>query len=304
VANQKLEGISSSIDLFLISHFYFFIQEVLMTKNNFPPLSLAEWRPTLNTLQMYLKVMGKVRRALTPRHKHWWHISLYVNATGLTTSPIPAGAITFEMLLDLTTHKLVIATSSGEQWQKPIYGQSPAAFCDEVLAALAGMGVTPDIDRALFSDATPGVYDKQAVERYWQAISQIDAIFKQFKGELRQETGPVQLWPHHADLALLWFSGRLVPGVDPADEENADEQMNFGFSSGDDSIPNPYFYVTAYPRPDGLTDTPLPAEAYWHTQGFTGAILMYEALVTPGDPKEKLLTFLRAAQQAGAKLMK
>jgi hypothetical protein len=275
-----------------------------MSQNPFPPLSLGEWQPTLNTLQSYAKLLGKVRRALTPRQKHWGHISLYVGATGLTTSPIPAGPINFEMTLDLTVHKLVIVSSRGEQWQKPLSGQSPAAFCEEALAALAGLDIHPEIDRSLFSETSPGAYDRDAVTRYWQALSQIGPIFKQFKGELRQETGPVQLWPHHIDLAVLWFSGRLVPGVDPADEESADEQMNFGFSPGDGGIPNPYFYITAYPRPDGLTDTPLPADAYWHTQGFTGAILMYEALVAASQPKEKLLTFLRTVQQAGANLMR
>jgi len=275
-----------------------------MTQNSFPAIALADWQPTLNTLQIYLKLMGKIRRALTPRHKHWGHISLYAAATGLTTSPIPAGSGSFEMLLDFTAHKLVVATSRGEMWHKPLYGQPAAAFCEETLAALAGMGIRPEIDLTLFGDATPGEYDKPAVERYWQALSQIDVIFKQFKGELRGETSSVQVWPHHLDLAMLWFSGRLVPGVDPADEENADEQMNFGFSPGDQAIPNPYFYITAYPLPAGLTDTPLPAGATWYRQGFTGAILPYEALVTAAGPQETLLNFLRTVQQAGAGLMK
>lgn len=275
-----------------------------MSQPIFPPLPLADWQPTLNTIQNYAKLLGKIRRALTPRQKHWSHVSLRVGVTGAITPPIPAGAKTFEMILDFTTHKLVVNTSLGEQWRQPLTGQSPAALCEATLAALAGLGITPEIDRALFSDATPGVYDKEAVARYWQALPQIDAVFNQFKGELRQETLPVQLWPHHIDLAILWFSGRLVPGVDPANEESADEQMNFGFSLGDEGVPAPYFYITAYPLPAGLTGTPLPADAVWHTQGFTGAVLPYESLLTASDPTEKLLTFLRTVQKAGASLMK
>ena len=275
-----------------------------MSKSSFPSLSTVDWQPTRDTIQIYAQLMGKIRRALTPRQKHWWHISLHVAVTGLTTTQIPAGSMTFEMLLDFTSHQLIITTSRGEQWRKPLRGQSAAAFCDEALAALVTMDIRPDIDRSLFSDTTPRTYEAGAVERFWQALSQIDAIFKQFKGELRQETGPVQLWPHHIDLAMLWFSGRLVPGADPADEENADEQMNFGFSPGDAGIPDPYFYITAYPLPDGLTDTPLPEGAKWQTSGFSGAVLMYESLVEAGDPAEKLLNFLRTVQQAGASLMK
>jgi hypothetical protein len=275
-----------------------------MSENQFPPLPLAAWQPTLKIVQVYAQLLGKVRRALTPRQKHWSHVSLRLNATGLTTTPIPAGVMAFEMGLDFTAHKLVVTTSQGEQWRKPLTGQSPATFCEDALAALDRMGIQPEIDRKLFSDANPGSYDREAVERYWQALVQIDAILKQFKGELREETSPVQLWPHHIDLAVLWFSGRLVPGADPANEDYADEQMNFGFSPGDEAIPDPYFYTTAYPLPEGLTGTPLPDGAYWHTQGFTGAVLKYEILVTAGEPKERLLQYLRTVQRAGASLMK
>jgi hypothetical protein len=276
----------------------------MMTKTFFPPLSLTDLQPTLESLQAYAKFLGKVRRALTPRQKHWYHVSLRVGVNGLTTTPIPAGPVTFEMVLDLIAHKLVITTSRGEQWHKPLQGQSAATFCEEGLSALASLGIEPEIDRTLFEDTTPGRYDGEAAQRYFQALTQIDAVLKQFKGELREETSPVQLWPHHIDLAMLWFSGRRVPGIDPADEENADEQMNFGFAPGDDASPHPYFYITAYPLPAGLIDTALPIDATWHTEGFTGAMLRYESLVNADDPAEKLLTFLRTVQQAGASLMK
>jgi hypothetical protein len=80
--------------------------------------------------------------------------------------------------------------------------------------------------------------------------------------------------------------------------------MNFGFAPSNNVILNPYFYSTAYPMPDGLVSTALPAEASWHTDSFTGALMMYEALVDAGDPAEKLLEFLRTVQQTGASLMK
>lgn len=275
-----------------------------MSNNIFPPLLSAELKATLLTLQNYAKLIGKVRRAYAPRQKHWFHVSLRINATGLTTTAIPAGSQALELQLDLTAHRLVITTSRGQRWEMPLSGQSLARFRDEVLGVLRLMDFEPEIDHNLLDDDTPSRYERVAVERYWLALSQIDAIFKQFRGELRRETGPVQLWPHHLDLALLWFSGRLVPGQDPANEEYADEQMNFGFSPGDDGIPAPYFYATAYPTPADLTETPLPGDAYWHTGGFIGAVLPYQALVEANNPSELLLAYLRTVQQAGASLMK
>jgi Family of unknown function (DUF5996) len=270
----------------------------------FATLPLDEWRPTRDTIHGYARVLGQIRRVLSPRQRHWGHVSLSVAAAGLTTTPIPAGPITFDLLLDFTLHGLVITTSRGERWCKPLRGQSAAALYEETLAALGVIGAHPSVDASLFSNNVPGAYDVRAVEKYWQVLSQLDGILKRFKGELRGETSSVQLWPHHFDLAMLWFSGRHVPGVDPEHEDDADEQMNFGFTTGDETIPEPYFYVTAYPLPGDLFNEPLPDGAVWHSQGWQGAVMRYAVLAGSDDPEEKLLSFLRVVQQAGARLMK
>jgi hypothetical protein len=267
-----------------------------------PPLPLTGWRPTRDTVHGYARLLGKLRAAYTPPHKHWWHVSLRAAATGLTTTQIPAPGRTFELLLDLVRHELVISTD-GERRALPLRGQSLAAFSDETLTALARLGIEPPIDRAPFRDDTPGSYDADAAARFWQALAEIDAVFKRFKAGVRGTTGPVQLFPHHFDLSMNWFSGRRVPGVDPDDAENADEQMNFGFSTGDDGIPEPYFYITAYPAPAELFRTALPKDSYWHSASFQGAVLPYEAVRRSANPADKILEFLQTVQQAGERLM-
>ena len=52
-------------------------------------LRLAEWRPTRDTLHQFARIIGGIRRAHSPRSKHWPHITLYVSARGLTTTPFP-----------------------------------------------------------------------------------------------------------------------------------------------------------------------------------------------------------------------
>ena len=100
------------------------------------------------------------------------------------------------------------------------------------------------------------------------------------------------------------FSGRLVPGQDPDVPDSADEQMNFGFSTGDEVIPEPYVYITAYPLPEGLSKASLPEGAYWHTDSWQGAVFKYEQLVNAEKPYEMLLNFLTGVYQSGADLMK
>jgi hypothetical protein len=156
--------------------------------------------------------------------------------------------------------------------------------------------------RSRFTDDTPLAYDFDAVDRYRRSINWIAGILAAFKGRLREGTSPVEVFPHHFDLAMNWFSGRLVPGVDPNDEESADEQMNFGFVTGDDSIDNADFYVTAYHQPEGWTDLDLPDGAYWQTGGWTGAILPYAALIESREPGDELLAFMQTVHAHGAAL--
>lgn len=278
-----------------------------MAHSRFPALNFADWRPTHDTLHRYARVLGRIRRTLTPYQRHWSHITLRVAADGLTTTEIPipdGGGSTFEMLLHLREHRLVIQMSGQEWWDTPLRGQSATELGDAALSALADLGIRVTMERSQWANDEPGVYDQAAVETYCQALFSIDRVFKQFKAELPGETGPVQIWPHGFDLALLWFSGRHVPGADPADEEQADEQMNFGFSPGGyGGISDAYFYVTAYPWPDGLLNASLPDGAYWHTAGWQGAVLLYERLVAARRPAGELLEFLRATHTAGSRLM-
>jgi hypothetical protein len=220
-----------------------------------------------------------------------------------TTTPIQANGRILTILLDLANHQARLTTSQGQTQTVPLQGQSPAQFCQQINAALTALGLTVPFDDSVCASDTAGVYDETAVALYWQALARIDILFKQFRHGFRRESSPVQLWPHHFDLALLWLSGRLVPDQDPDDPEYADEQMNFGFVTGDESIVDPYFYATAYPTPAEFTAQPLPDGAYWHTAGWTGAILPYALLTQVADLDDVLLSFLQTAHKAGSRFM-
>ena len=273
-----------------------------MTQIQFPAIPLTDWRDTRDTLAQYARLLGKIRRAVTPPQKHWWHVSLHVTAVGLTTTPLWSGGRMWEIVLNLAAHETQITTSDGQQQTVPFTGQSAAVYDAQIKSTLQTLGLPTDFAQELYSDAA-GLYDPTAVSRFWQALTQITAVFTTFKHSFRRESSPVQLWPHHFDLALLWLSGRMVPDQDPSDLEYADEQMNFGFVTGDDTLPEPYFYATAYPTPAEFTTQPLPNPAYWHTAGWTGAILPYAALTTAEKPQQLLLNFLQTAHHAGASIM-
>ncbi len=279
-----------------------------MAQFRFPELPLSSWQPTRDALQSFALLLSAVRAAYTPRQIHWWHGTLLPSAKGLTTSLIiadeAAPASTFEMLMDLSAHRLEISTNLGEQAFIPFSGQSSSSFCEATLQALDKMSILPEIDRSHFSNTTVPEYDADAVARYNAALGQVALVLKEFRGGLREKTSPINLFPHHFDLAVSWWSGRLIPGQDPNNPEYADELMTYGFSTGDEGIPDPYFYASAYPPPDGFTNAELPSEATWHTEGWTGGLLKYEALAQSEDGKALLLGFLQAVQKAASDRMK
>src|SRR5690349_25099823 len=107
-----------------------------------PPLPLEEWEPTKETLHLYAQVVGKVRLAFAPPRNHWWHVTLYPNASGLTTGPMRDGDTTFQINFDFVEHQLVVLTDQGETQHLQLYdGLSVAAFYEGLMNLLDACGV-------------------------------------------------------------------------------------------------------------------------------------------------------------------
>src|SRR3954464_12497364 len=83
-------------------------------QDDWPDLPLADWADTCATLHLWTQVIGKIRLAHAPMINHWWQVPLYVTCRGLTTSPIPDGARSFQIDFDFIDHRLAIKTSTGE----------------------------------------------------------------------------------------------------------------------------------------------------------------------------------------------
>ena len=279
-----------------------------MPEVQLPSLILKDWRETRDTLQKYAQMIGKIREKMSVPHPHWWHISLRVSDRGLTTTPIQkdrsAPGQTFEIILDLINHHLIIESNFREAKRIKLTGQSLFALCEETCSLLTDIGVVLPIDREKFTDGKSGNYDENAAAEYWTALKEISRITNYFRSELRGERSPVQLWPHHFDLSMSWFSGRGVPGKDADDAELSREQMMYGFSTGDDTVPDAYFYITAYPVPDGLQNLQISDDARWNSDGFQGGVMMYKEFATANNPEEKLLNYFRTFHNAGAMLMR
>ena len=274
-----------------------------MTIVQFPELDANAIVATRDTLLGYSRILGDWLKACRPRRKHWWHASLRPSLAGLTTGVVNAD-VRFELELDLRDGLLAGRLAGGEELREPLVGQSSAALAAAVADFLVAAGMSDDL-AATVSDSdkvTPG-YSAELATLMADALAAVSSTLARFRAGIAEETSPIQLWPHHFDLSMLWLPGTKIPGQDPDDEEHSDQQMNFGFTFGDDGIPEPYFYVTAYPLPDNFPDLALPPGAHWKSEGFSGAVVRYHDLSAPADPEDYLLGLWDALLAAGRERM-
>jgi hypothetical protein len=95
---------------------------------------------------------------------------------------------------------------------------------------------------------------------------------------------PVPCWPDHFDLAVV------VP-LPSATVANA--QVGLGFSPGDGSIDESYFYITPWPVPAaGVAAASAPAHGRWQVEGWTGLALPAGRVEASGDPDGTIAAFL------------
>lgn len=257
-----------------------------MNAEAFPALSAADIAPTRDALHSYAQVLGSWAEAKRERRKHWWNVSLRPSVRGLTTGVI-RDVIDFELELDFVASAIKVSHAGG-QTQLSLTGQSVsevASFVEGELAA-AGAGNLPDKGKR--SNTTHPEFSPDVASDMHRANSFVAACLETLRASIREETSPIQVWPHHFDLSMVWFPGARVEGVDPEDEERADKQMNFGFLFGDGFIAEPYFYVTAYPHPDGLETTALPDGARWYFDNFKGVVATYADVVSQPEPAQYL----------------
>lgn len=285
-----------------------------------PSLNFDAWKDTCATLHRWMQIVGKIRLAQTAWVNHSWHVPLYVTVRGLTTSPIPYGARTFQIDFDFVDHRLLIQASDGAVNTIALRPCSVADFYAELMLKLTELGLDVKIHTTPneVTDAIPfeqdhvhAAYDAEYANRFWRTLVQVDRVFKEFRARFIGKCSPVHFFWGSFDLAVTRFSGRPAPehpGGIPnlpdwvAREAYSHEVSSCGFWPGGDALPYPVFYAYAYPEPVGFSTTPLmPGKARYDT-AFREFVLPYDEVRQAESPDAILLEFLQGSYEATATL--
>jgi hypothetical protein len=285
-----------------------------------PELSLAAWSDTYKTLHLWLQIVGKVRLAASPWVNHSWHVTLYVTARGLTTSPIPAGTRTFQIEFDFIDHQLTIQTSDGRSGGFALAPQTVAAFYSRLMSELDKLGVKLRIhpspneieDPIRFDqDEVHRAYDAEYAHRFWRTLTQADRVFKRFRAGYQGKCSPVHLFWGAPDLAVTRFSGRRAPphpGGIPhlpdwvTRDAYSHEVSSCGFWPGGGAIAYPAFYSYAYPEPAGFAQAHVKPGTAFYSDDLHEFILPYDTVRQSRSPDDTLLEFLQTTYEAAANL--
>jgi hypothetical protein len=285
-----------------------------------PPLPLSEWNDTRDTLHRWLQIVGKTRLALAAPINHYWHVTLYPTARGLTTSPMPYERGMLEVELDFVDHTLAFRSSDRSSRGMKLKPRTVADFYDEYVSHLRALGARLEIrpvpsemedELPFVEDQQHRSYDPEAVNRCWTALTQGSRVLQRFRGRFLGKCSPVHLFWGAFDLACTRFSGRPAP-VHPGGvphlpdrvvrEAYSHECISAGWWPGVPGAPvaEPAFYSYSYPEPAGFAEARLNAGYY--SPELKEFVLPYEAVRVASRPEELLLDFLQVTYEAGADL--
>jgi hypothetical protein len=286
-----------------------------------PELRLADWAGTRDTLHLWTQIVGKVRLALAPQANHWWQVTLYPTARGLTTSAMPCAQGSLEVRFDFLHHELVLETSAGQQRTIALEPRTVADFYREVMRALPALGIAVRIwphpverqDAIPFGkDTVHRSYDAEAAQRFWRVLLQATNVLQRFRTGFVGKCSPVHFWWGSFDLSCTRFSGRPAPphpGGIPhlADrvtrEAYSQECCSAGWWPGDTaSGAEAAFYSYAYPEPPGFGERRVAPAAAYYDATLHEFLLPYDAARRDAAPEGRILEFFDSTYDAAADL--
>jgi hypothetical protein len=289
-------------------------QQATMTNQHWPALPYSRWKPTYETLHMWLQVAGKVAVATGPRLNHCWGSAMHVTTTGLSTTNLSHAGRTFSLAFDFIDHQFRVETLDGDRRSIPLVSQSVAAFYRQVMDTLKEMGLPIHIwsmpveipsPIRFEQDTAHATYDPAEAQTFWRILAQVERVLTASRTRFIGKASPANFFWGSCDLALTRFSGRPAPAREgPAFMRDAysHEVISHGFWPGNALMPEAVFYAYAVPEPEGLkTARPQPPAATYD-QGMGEFILPYDAVRTAPSPEAALAAFIDSTYERAATL--
>jgi hypothetical protein len=282
---------------------------------SWPALPYAEWKPTYDTLHMWMQIVGKVTLELTPLLNDWWNVTFTVTARGVTGSTIPFGQRAFEVDFDFIDHHLTINASDGRSRRMQLVARPVADFFQEFMSHLEALDIHVEVDTRPVEVVNPirfeddrvhAAYDPVYVHQWWRILLSTSNLMERYRSPFVGKSSPVHFFWGSFDLATSRYSGRPARRREwPARWMAIAGEYEYslaGFWPGNQRLPEPAFVAYTYPEPAGYRLASVqPDAAYFHPE-LGEFILPYDKVRVAADPDQLVLDFYRTAYEVGATL--
>lgn len=286
------------------------------TLGRLPPATLIDAR---NQLHWAVQTVASIGYTFVEPTPDWSHTSLTWlddsasrpgHELGMLASPWAPGLTRFRAALRLTDLTLLLLDEEGdlhsecnlaERTLDDGYIWLTSAITSLMLTAKPSTLVRPNHELpahptgggAVFSYDPPEAFAELA-RWYANAYRVLQAL-----SASSPHASPVQCWPHHFDIAVLF-------SFDEAENAEAGRSIGVGLVPGDGSYAEPYWYIAPWPFPDDPTLPPLAGEGRWHTEGWHGAVLTATRIVEAGEAEAqaaRVTAFIRSGLDAAHTLL-
>ena len=265
-----------------------------------PPDRLSEARLELHWAAQLLSAPGV---SLLPAEKDFSHTNLAWDFELGVLSGRPVGSDSLRAGLVFEGLELAVLDGERERSSMRLAGHTLQQGLSWLGRELAGEGtdlVLPAHDMPSHRVGEAGVFSDADGPARTELGAWFANAFRLIREAVADEASasPVRCWPHHFDVASL------ITLDEGADAEEA-RSVGVGFSPGDGSYDQPYFYVTPWPYPETANLPPLAKGAEWHRSGWTGAVLTAERLlsVQPAEQEQTAREALGRAVAASRELL-
>ena len=279
------------------------------TTGKINPTELTDSRVQLHYAIQFIAVTGAALAEPLPDYSYtslMWHPSLEVFVGSAIRSTQP-----FQVALDPISLTLILLDKQSETIASlPLQGKTMAAGLDWLKQEISKLGA--DASKVAWLDYPPNDFpdsplargaafdtsEKLALRELANYYANTHQILEHIVAT-SEDASAVRIWPHHFDMATLI----MLPGT----KDDTPLTVGVGFSPGDSSYNEPYWYVSPYPYPDTANLPPLAGNGFWHTQHWVGAVLTASRLtqdVSSQVQQQQVESFLNSAITASIALLK
>lgn len=246
--------------------------------------SLDNWQATRDALHQVSQIVGAVRVASSDALANDIQYSVAVVDGGVSTTELNIGG---ELKFDFASFSLTYMRDNGDGFSIDATGYNQTSLMQAILDEFATLNINIEPPMKQIVHNSPFVVDKALAQDYAVVIDTIYTTLARFRAKLGGGMSPIVIWPHHFDMAFIWFA------TENMDEHKA-PHLTIGFAPFSDGINRPYFYGYGWSQETGYIQVEPDPPAQAITEVYTGLYAEYDTLRTEDNMNQVIEDMLLA----------